>query len=82
MTSSPEPVEHPVSSTLAPEDYTVIQARVPFSDYDAFIDICPQHGAITWFVRTALEEFIKQYKDVPSARENIRRSILEFNANK
>jgi hypothetical protein len=52
-------------------------SRVPKSDYDEFVGNFPVHGAVSWFIRSALKEFNKQCRAEPSTIERIREAIVE-----
>ncbi len=44
--------------------YSNIQVRVPYRTLRRFREVLPMHGALSWFLKNALEEFVHQAGDV------------------
>lgn len=77
---------YPLTTKLMPREFpdtgqVEMSAKVPKELYDEFIGFFPQHGASSWFIRTALTNLIAEVsKDVPAVdrvREAIRESIRQ-----
>lgn len=54
-----------------------MSARVSKELYDEFIGLFPQHGASSWLIRTALEQFLEEVRKEPSTIERLREAIRE-----
>lgn len=49
--------------------------RVTKADYDEFIGRFPVHGATTWFIRTALSNFLNECRANPTLDEVVTEAI-------
>lgn len=54
-----------------------MSSKVPSDQYERFIGHFPQHGATSWFIRTALEKFLAEIEKEPSSIERIQEAIRE-----
>lgn len=50
-------------------------ARVPRESYEEFRRFFPGYGATTWFINTALENFLEECRKSPEAVERIQSAI-------
>ena len=55
---------NPVGPVPRRARYANIQVRVPYRALRRFKEILPMRGALSWYVRNALEEFAHQAGDV------------------
>lgn len=46
-------------------------AKIPAEDYEEFKKNCPQYGAVTWFIQTAVRNFNDLLRENPTARETV-----------
>ena len=44
--------------------YANVQVRVPYRTLRRFRQHLPMHGALAWYLRAALEEFVHQAEDI------------------
>lgn len=54
-----------------------MSSKVPKEHYERFIGLFPQHGATSWFIRTALEKFLSEVENEPSSVDRIQEAIRE-----
>lgn len=63
-----------------PREYTEtgtieFAGKIPKKLYIEFTGLFPQHGSITWFIRTSLETFLTQIENDPDAVTRIKETI-------
>lgn len=66
---------HPLSEPPSLVEFT---AKIPREHHEAFVGLFPQYGATSWFIRTALEQFLKRVENDPTAIERIKEAINEM----
>lgn len=54
------------------------RGRIPYELSERFMEHFPQHGANSWFIRTAVEEFLAYVEERPAARESVRQAITHY----
>lgn len=53
-------------------------AKVYKEDIDRFNALFPMYGAATWFIRTALREFLTKVEASPTMQEHVKDGIAEM----
>ena len=60
--------------------YANVQFRAPYRIVRRFRQLLPMHGALSWFLRDAIEEFVLQTGDIPEGQhlEAVRERVAKL----
>jgi len=66
----------PIGNAMSKNRDTVeFSAKVPDDLYQEFKVLFPQYGSTTWFINTALEEFLKSVRTSASLQQHVANAI-------
>lgn len=59
-------------------DTTEFSAKVPTELYNSFKEAFPQYGAVTWFINSSLEAFMKKVDSNPEYRVLVEVAVTQM----